>query len=251
MAGHSQYKNIMHRKGAQDKKRAKIFTKLIRELTTAARAGSPDPAINPRLRSAVTAARAANMPRDTIERAIKRGSGADAGDQYDEIRYEGYGPSGIALIVESLTDNRTRTAGEIRAAFSKFGGNLGETGSVNFLFERVGEIIYSASAADSEKILNAAIASGAQDVESNADFHVITTAPDDLNTVRDALEKTLGEAENAKLSFRPLNIMPVAGDAARDIMRLVETLEDNDDVQNVYGNYHIDNAEMERIAHAG
>ncbi len=248
MAGHSQFKNIMHRKGAQDKKRGKIFTKLIRELTTAARAGAPDPDANPRLRAAVTMARAANMPKDTIERAIKRGSGTDGADNFEEVRYEGYGPSGIALIVEGLTDNRTRTAGEIRSAFTKYGGNLGETGSVNFMFEHIGAILYPASAASADSILEAAIDCGASDVVSDQDGHFIACAPDDLNMVRDGLEKKFGAAESAKLSWKPINTIAVPESAAKDILKLVEVLEDSDDVQNVYGNFDIDPAVMEKLA---
>src|SRR5438876_185722 len=189
MAGHSQFKNIMYRKGAQDKKRAKVFTKIIRELTTAARTGLPDPAANPRLRAAVLAARQANMPKDTVDRAIKRGSGAGADEAYEEVRYEGYGPGGVAVIVEALTDNRNRTASEVRAAFTKSGGALGETNSVGFLFDHVGEIVYPAEAASADAMLEAAIEAGAEDVESDADGHVVISAPEDLNSARDALEQ--------------------------------------------------------------
>src|ERR1700720_4488060 len=185
MAGHSQFKNIMHRKGAQDKKRAKVFTKIIRELTTAARPGLPDPAANPRRGAAVLAARQANMPKDTVDRAIKRGSGGGADEAYEEVRYEGYGPGGVAVIIEALTDNRNRTASEVRAAFAKSGGALGETNSVSFMFERLGEVAYPASAASADAMLEAAIEAGAQDVESDADGHVVTSAPEDFNSVRD------------------------------------------------------------------
>src|SRR5436305_4194045 len=195
MAGHSQFKSIMYRKGAQDKKRGKIFTKLIRELTTAARSGLPDPNANPRLRAAVLAARQANMPKDTVERAIKRGSGAEAGEAYEEVRYEGYGPGGVAVIVEALTDNRNRTASEIRAAFTKAAGALGETHSVSFMFDRVGEVIYPAAAASADDMLEAAIDAGADDVASDDEWHVVSSAPDDLNTVRDGLEQRFGPAE--------------------------------------------------------
>jgi YebC/PmpR family DNA-binding regulatory protein len=242
MAGHSQFKNIMHRKGAQDKKRGKIFTKLIREITTAAKSGGGDANSNPRLRSAFMAARAANMPKDTIDRAIKRGTGADGADNYDEIRYEGYGPGGIALIVESLTDNRTRTAGEIRSAFAKAGGNLGESNSVSFMFERLGVIQYPASIGDTDRVLTAAIDAGAQDVESLEHGHFISTSPDDLNHVREALEKSFGVPEAAKLSFKPLNTVPVSGEAGKALLKLIDTLEDNDDVQTVFGNYELDTA---------
>ncbi len=192
MAGHSQFKNIMYRKGAQDKKRAKIFTKLIRELTTAARSGLPDPAANPRLRAAIIAARGANMPKDTVDRAIKRGAGGADGENFEEIRYEGYGPGGIAVIVEALTDNRNRTASEVRAAFTKAGGNLGETNSVSFMFDRVGQITYPASVASGEAMFEAAVEAGADDVDSSGDEHVITCHPDQLNAVRDALDAKFG-----------------------------------------------------------
>src|SRR5204863_971755 len=185
MSGHSQFKNIMYRKGAQDKKRGKVFTKIIRELTTAARSGLPDPNANPRLRAAVLSARQANMPKDTVERAIKRGAGGEGGDAYEEVRYEGYGPAGIAVIVEALTDNRNRTASEVRAAFTKAGGALGETGSVGFMFDHVGEIAYPAAAASTDEMLEAAIDAGAADVESDGNGHVVFAAPEDFNSVRD------------------------------------------------------------------
>src|SRR5213595_1444904 len=187
MAGHSQFKNIMYRKGAQDKKRAKVFTKIIRELTTAARTGLPDPNANPRLRAAVLAARQANMPKDTVERAIRRGAGGEGGDAYEEVRYEGYGPGGVAVIVEALTDNRNRAASDIRSYFTKAGGNLGETGSVAFMFDRTGIVEYDASVASDDAMLDAAIEAGASDVESDSDGHVVISAPDDFNAVRDAL----------------------------------------------------------------
>src|SRR5437879_9744122 len=198
MAGHSQFKNIMYRKGAQDKKRAKVFTKIIRELTTAARTGLPDPNANPRLRAAVLAARQANMPKDTVERAIKRGAGGEGGDAYEEVRYEGYGPGGVAVIVEALTDNRNRTASEVRAAFTKAGGALGETNSVGFLFDHVGEIVYPADAASADAMLEAAIEAGAEGGESNDDGHVVISAPGDVNSVRDALEQHFGPAHSAR-----------------------------------------------------
>src|ERR1700736_575773 len=203
MAGHSQFKNIMYRKGAQDKKRAKVFTKIIRELTTAAPSRPPAPAATPRLRAAVLAARQANMPKDTVDRAIKRGSGGGADDAYEEVRYEGYGPGGIAVIVEALTDNRNRTASEVRAAFTKAGGALGETNSVGFLFDHVGEIAYPAAAASADAMLDAAIEAGADDVESDDDGHVVFSAPEDLNSVRDALEQRFGPANSARLAWRP------------------------------------------------
>jgi YebC/PmpR family DNA-binding regulatory protein len=239
MAGHSQFKNIMHRKGAQDKKRAKVFTKIIRELTTAARTGLPDPAANPRLRAAVIAARAANMPKDTVDRAIKRGAGGDEGDAFEEIRYEGYGPGGVAIIVETLTDNRNRTASDVRAAFTKAGGSLGETNSVSFLFDRLGQVTYPAATADADRMFEAALEAGANDVESGADEHVVTCAPDDLNTLRDALEKRFGAPTAAKFVWRPKTSAPVEGDAAAALFKLLETLEDSDDVQNVYANFEV------------
>src|SRR4051812_37019379 len=238
MAGHSQFKNIMYRKGAQDKKRAKIFTKLIRELTTAARSGLPDPASNPRLRAAVLAARQANMSKDTVERAIKRGAGGEGGDAYEEVRYEGYGPGGVAVIVEALTDNRNRTASEVRAAFTKSGGALGETNSVSFQFEHVGEIVYPAGAASVDDMLEAAIDAGAGDVISDitgdAGGHVVISAQEDFNSVRDALEPRSGPAESVRLVWRPLNTAVIDEDTATSLFKLIETLEDSDDVQNVY-----------------
>ncbi|MBX6369844.1 MAG: YebC/PmpR family DNA-binding transcriptional regulator [Rhodospirillales bacterium] len=247
MAGHSQFKNIMHRKGAQDKKRAKIFTKLIRELQTAARQGLPDPAANPRLRAAIAAARAANMPKDTVERAIKRGSGGEGGESFEEVRYEGYGPGGVAVIVEALTDNRNRTASEVRAAFAKAGGNLGETNSVSFMFDRVGEISYPAAAATADAMFEAALEAGAENVESGEEIHLITTLPDDLNAVRDALEAKFGTPESARLAWRPKSTTPTEGEAADRLLKLLETLEDSDDVQNVYANFEISDEAMARL----
>jgi YebC/PmpR family DNA-binding regulatory protein len=247
MAGHSQFKNIMHRKGAQDKKRGKVFTKLIRELTTAARQGLPDPAANPRLRAAVTAARQANMPKDTVERAIKRGAGGEDGDAYEEVRYEGYGPSGVAVIVETLTDNRNRTASDVRAAFTKSGGSLGETNSVSFMFDRRGQVSYPAATATADAMFEAALEAGADDVESGEEEHVVLCAPDDLNTVRDALEKQFGPPSAAKLMFRPQTMIPVGEEAAPGLFKLLETLEDNDDVQTVYANYEVSDDIMTRL----
>jgi len=220
MAGHSQFKNIMHRKGAQDAKRAKVFTKLIRELTVAARSGLPDPESNPRLRSAIIAARIANMPKDTMERAIKRGAGGDDTANYEEIRYEGYGPGGVAMIIEALTDNRNRTASEIRAAFSKHGGNLGETNSVSFMFERVGRVEYEKDTASAEDMFEAALEAGATDVESDEAGHHVACAPDDLSTVRDALEKRFGTPESARLDWKPINMVPVDEQAASTLFKL-------------------------------
>ena len=239
MAGHSQFKNIMHRKGAQDAKRAKVFTKIIRELTTAARTGLPDPDGNPRLRAAVIAARDANMPKDTIERAIKRGAGGADGENYEEIRYEGYGPGGVAVIVEALTDNRNRTASEVRAAFGKFGGNLGESNSVSFMFERKGVIHYPLKAASADAMFEAALEAGADNVESDADGHEVTCAPDDFSSVRDALEAKFGVPDQARLSWRPMTTVQVDGDAAQTLFKLLDVLEDNDDVQTVSANFEV------------
>src|SRR5665213_2331317 len=248
MAGHSQFKNIMFRKGAQDKKRGKVFTKLIRELTTAARMGLPDPNANPRLRAAVLAARQANMSKDTVERAIKRGAGGEGQENYDEIRYEGYGPGGIAVIVEALTDNRNRTASEVRAAFSKSGGNLGESNSVSFMFDRVGEIDYPPAAATADRIFEAGVEAGAENVESDAEGHRVICAPDDLNTVRDALAKDFGSAISARLVWKPKIQTLVEGDTAESLIRLLETLEDSDDVQNVYANFDMSDEAMARLS---
>jgi YebC/PmpR family DNA-binding regulatory protein len=247
MAGHSQFKNIMHRKGAQDKKRAKVFTKLIRELQTAARQGLPDPNANPRLRAALAAARAANMPKDTVERAVKRGSGAEGAEHFEEVRYEGYGPGGVAVIVEALTDNRNRTASDIRAAFTKAGGNLGETNSVSFMFDRVGEVRYPAAVGSADAMFEAALDAGADNVESGDELHVITTAPDDLNTVRDALEAKFGTPESARLAWRAKTTTPTEGASAEALLRLLETLEDSDDVQHVYANFEMSEEAMARL----
>jgi YebC/PmpR family DNA-binding regulatory protein len=246
MAGHSQFKNIMHRKGRQDAKRARVFTRLLREIQTAARNGLPDPGANPRLRAVLQAAKAANVPKDNIERAIRRGAGAE-GESYDEVRYEGYGPGGVAVIVETLTDNRNRTAAEMRAAFSKLGGSLGETNSVSFQFDRVGEIRYAADAADPERVLEAAIEAGAEDVQFSEDGHEIVCAPDDLAAVRDALEARLGPPEEARLGWRPQTIVPVGGDQAETLFRLLDLLDDNDDVQRVVANFEVAEEELLRL----
>jgi YebC/PmpR family DNA-binding regulatory protein len=237
----------MYRKGAQDKKRAKVFTKIIRELVTAARSGLPDPAANPRLRAAVLAARQANMPRDTVERAIRRGSGGEAGEAYDEVRYEGYGPGGVAVMIEALTDNRNRTASEVRAAFAKAGGALGETNSVSFMFERVGEISYPAAAASADDMFEAVIETGAEDVASEAEQHVVTCAPEDLNAVRDALEGRFGPAGSAHFVWRPRTTAPIDEENATTLFKLLETLEDSDDVQNVYANFEVAEDVMARL----
>jgi YebC/PmpR family DNA-binding regulatory protein len=248
MAGHSQFKNIMHRKGAQDAKRAKVFTKIIRELTVAARSGLPDPASNPRLRAAIISARAGNMSKDTIDRAIKRGAGGEDGTNYEEVRYEGYGPGGVALIVEALTDNRNRTAGDVRTAFNKAGGALGETNSVSFMFQRLGEVTYPAKVASADAMLEGAIEAGADDVESGEEDHVILCAPDDLSAVRDALEATFGPSSSAKLVWRPATTAPVTDeDVAHSLFKFMDVLEDNDDVQTVYANFDIPDDLMAKL----
>ncbi|HVZ08529.1 YebC/PmpR family DNA-binding transcriptional regulator [Rhodopila sp.] len=248
MAGHSQFKNIMHRKGAQDARRARQFAKIIREITVSARQGLPDPASNPRLRAAVIAARQANMPKDTVDRAIKKATGAGGGDDYAEVRYEGYGPAGVAVIVEALTDNRNRTASDVRAAFSKHGGALGETNSVSFMFNRLGVIRYPAAAASADDMLEAAIEAGAENVESDADWHEVTCAVDDFFAVRDALESRFGEPETARLDWRPTSSVAVDEERARSLMKLLDALEDNDDVQNVYANFDIPEAVMAALS---
>ena len=245
MAGHSKFKNIQHRKGAQDKKRAKIFTRLIKELAVAARGGT-DPASNPRLRTALAGCRAANMPKDNIERVLKRAEGGE-GEQYEEIRYEGYGVGGTAFIVEALTDNRNRTASEVRAAFSKFGGSLGETGSVSFMFDKVGQIIYTASVSDAENMFEAALEAGAQDVETDEDNHVITTAPEDFNAARESLDETFGAPEEAQLTWVAQNTLDVDEDQARTLLKFIDTLEDNDDVQSLSFNFEISDDVMTKL----
>lgn len=248
MAGHSKFKNIMHRKGAQDKKRAKVFSKLIRELTVAVKSGLPDPDANPRLRSAIAAAKQQNMPNDTIDRAIKKAAGGEDDANYEEVRYEGYGPSGVAIIVEALTDNRNRTASEIRAAFSKHGGNLGETGSVNFMFERVGYVVYPVSVASSEAMFEAALEAGAEDVESGDESHEITCQPDDFSEVRDTLSERFGEPEEARLDWKPQTTTPVDEDTAQTLFKLIDALEDNDDVQRVASNFDVSEEVLERLS---
>ena len=247
MAGHSQFKNIMYRKGAQDKKRAKLFGKLIREILAAARSGLPDPAANPALRAALASARAANMPKDNIERAIKRAVGGEDAAQYEEIRYEGYGPGGVAIIVEVLTDNRKRTASEVRAAFSKHGGSLGETNSVSFLFDRVGLIHFERAAGSAEAVFEAAVEAGASDVESDGGGHDVICAPDDFSTVRDALAERFGDPREARLTWRPQTTVEVDGEQAETLLKLLEVLEDNDDVQQVAANFEIAEETMTRL----
>ncbi len=248
MAGHSQFKNIMHRKGAQDARRARQFARIIREITVSAKSGLPDPASNPRLRAAVAAAREANMPRDTIDRAIKKAAGAGAGEDYVEVRYEGYGPAGVAVIVEALTDNRNRTASDIRSAFSKQGGALGETNSVSFLFDRLGVIRYPASAANADDMLEAAIEAGADNVESDDEAHEVTCATGDFFAVRDALEARFGGPESAKLDWRPTTLVTLDEDRAASLLKLLDALDENDDVQNVYANFDIPDAVMQKLS---
>lgn len=249
MAGHSQFKNIMHRKGAQDAKRARAFAKIIREITVSAKIGLPDPATNPRLRAAVTAARQMNMPRDTIERAIKKANGAAGSDDYVEVRYEGYGPSGVAIIVETLTDNRNRTASDLRTAFNKYGGAMGETNSVAFLFSRLGVVRYAAKAASEDAMLEAAIEAGADNAESTSDGHEVTMPIGDLFAVRDALEARFGAPEEARLDWRPTMTVRIDDeDKAQSLLKLLDVLEDNDDVQNVYANFDISEAVMAKLS---
>ena len=238
MAGHSKWANIQHRKGKQDALRSKRFSKLAKEITVAARMGDPDPAKNPRLRLAVKEAKAVSVPKDVIDRAIKKSQAGDD-DAYEEIRYEGYGPGGIAIIVEALTDNRNRTASNVRSTFAKNGGNLGETGSVSFMFDRVGEIVYKPAAGDADTVMMAALDAGADDVESDEDGHWIYCADTALNEVSTALEATLGESETAKLIWKPQTRTELDLDAAQKMMKLIDTLEDDDDVQNVIGNFDI------------
>ncbi len=239
MAGHSQFKNIMHRKGAQDAKRAKQFAKLAREIEVAARLGAPDPDQNPRLRTAIQAARSANMPKDRIERAITKASGGGDDTTYEEVRYEGYGPGGVAVIVEALTDNRNRTAAEVRAAFAKFGGSLGETGSVGFLFDRIGQIAYPPDAATADEVFDAALEAGADDVASGADGHTIATAPETIHAVSDELEKQFGAPQEAILTWKPQTTVALDSDAAQSMIKLLGVLEDSDDVQTVSANFEI------------
>ena len=247
MAGHSKWANIQHRKGRQDAARSKLFSKLSKEITVAAKMGDPDPDKNPRLRLAVKEAKANSMPKDNIERAIKKSQSGD-GETYESIRYEGYGPSGVAIIVEALTDNRNRTASTVRSTFSKNGGNLGETGSVSFMFDRVGEIVYPAAAGDADAVMEAAIEAGAADVESSEDGHVITCADTDLAEVSTALEAALGEAESTKLVWKPQTATPVDEDAARTVLKLIDALEDDDDVQTVYANFEMTDEVMQKLA---
>ena len=246
MAGHSKFKNIMHRKGAQDKKRSAAFSKLSREITDAAKMGLPDPDANARLRAAILAARAQSMPKDNIQRAIDKASGAD-GDNYEEVRYEGYGPGGTAIIVEALTDNRNRTATNVRTAFSKNGGNLGTAGSVSHGFDRLGLIEYGAGAGDADKVFEAALEAGADDVESSEDGHSIWTSVENLHPVAKALEGALGDPEGVKLAWRPNIMVAVSEEDAGKLLKMIDALEEDDDVQTVWGNYDVSDEIMEKL----
>lgn len=248
MAGHSQFKNIMRRKGAQDAKRGKLFTKIIREIIVAAKTGAPDIEMNPRLRLAVLKARAENMPKDKIENAIAKGAGTGDTDHYESIRYEGYGPGGVAFIVEALTDNRNRTAPDLRAAFTKAGGNLGETGSVGFMFDRVALITYPVSQIVEDAMLEAAIEAGADNCESDGEFHHITCAPESFAAVRDALAARFGDPKTAQLTWVANITSPADAATAEAVMKLVETLEDNDDVQEVFTNIELSDADREKLS---
>jgi len=247
MAGHSKFKNIMHRKGAQDKKRAAAFSKLSREITVAAKSGLPDPAMNARLRAAVLAARAGGMPKENIERSIKKAEGGDA-EAYEEVRYEGFGPGGVSLIIETLTDNRNRTATNVRTAVSKNGGNLGASGSVSHGFERVGLVTYPVTAGDPDKVFEAALEAGAEDVTSSEDGHEIWTATDALHEVVKALDPVLGEPEGAKLAWRPQTMVTVGENDAGQLLKLIDALDEDDDVQTVWGNYDVPDEVMEKLS---
>ena len=249
MAGHSQYKNIMHRKGRQDAAKAKLFSKLAREITVAAKTGTPDPTMNARLRLAIQAARAENMPKDNIERAIKKAAGGDA-DTYEAIRYEGYAAGGVAVVVEALTDNRNRTGGAVRAAFTKYGGNLGATGSVAHMFNHVGEIVYGTDAGSADKVLEAAVEAGAEDVVSDADGHVIACAFESLGTVAGALEAALGEAQSVKAVWKPNLLTEVDEEKADSVMKMIATLEDDEDVQNVFANFEVSDEVLKKLTAA-
>jgi YebC/PmpR family DNA-binding regulatory protein len=247
MAGHSQFKNIMHKKGRADKARSKLFGKLAREITVAAKLGMPDPAFNPRLRAAIIAARAENMPKDNIERAVKKASGSDTED-YDAIRYEGYAPGGVAVIVEALTDNHNRTAGEVRAIFTKNGGNLATTGAVSFMFDHVGVVEFDAKAASADAMLDAAIDAGAEDVTSNADGHQVFTTAESLNEVAKALETKFGEPRKSGLLWKPQNTVALDDDSGEKVLKLIEALDDSEDVQNVYANFEVSDALVQKMS---
>jgi len=247
MAGHSQFKNIMFRKGRQDKERSKLFSKLAREITIASKLGLPDPNHNPRLRSAILAAREENMPKDNIERAIKKGQGGEA-ENIEEVRYEGYGPGGVALIVEAQTDNRNRTSADIRAAFSKYGGSLGEPNSVAFMFSRVGSIVYPKDKGTDDSMLEAAIEAGADECVSTAEGHEFICRIEDFGQVRDALEARLGAPQSASIVWRPQSTNPVSDEAGESLVKLLDVLDDHDDVQNVYGNYELSDALLAKLS---
>jgi YebC/PmpR family DNA-binding regulatory protein len=246
MAGHSQFKNIMHKKGKQDAIRSKLFSKFAREITVAAKMGMPDPAMNPRLRLAVLAARQENMPKDNIERAIKKAVGGDS-ENYDEVRYEGYAPGGVAVIIEALTDNRNRTAGEVRSYFTKAGGALAETGAVSFMFDHVGSIEYPGSVGSEDAIMEAALEAGADDVVSGEEGHEVVTTIENFTEVAKALEAKFGEPRKSKLVWKPQNTITVDDEAGEKILKLIGNLEDNDDVQNVYANFEISDALMKKM----
>jgi YebC/PmpR family DNA-binding regulatory protein len=247
MAGHSQFKNIMHRKGRQDAVRSKLFGKLAREITVAAKLGLPDPDMNPRLRAAIIAARAENMPKDNIERAIKKAQGGD-GENYDEVRYEGYGPGGVAVIVEALTDNRNRTASDVRSVFSKNGGNLAETGAVSFMFDHVGLVEFAPEVADAETMFEAALDAGADDVVSSEGGHEIYVTQDRLRDIAKALETKFGEPRKAALVWKPQNMLPLQDLEGEKLLRLIESLEDHDDVQHVYANFEVSDALVAKMS---
>lgn len=246
MAGHSKWANIQHRKGRQDAARSKLFSKLAKEITVAAKMGDPDPEKNPRLRLAVKEAKSQSVPKDVIDRAIKKSMGGDA-ENYDEIRYEGYGPGGVAVIVEAMTDNRNRTASTVRSTFSKNGGNLGETGSVSFMFERKGQVIYKPEAGDADTVMMAAIEAGAEDADSSDDGHVIICADTDLNDVSNALEAELGESDSTKLIWQPTTTTELDLDGMEKLMKLIDALEDDDDIQNVTANFEASDEVLAQI----
>ena len=247
MAGHSKWKNIMYRKGAQDARRSRQFTKVGREIAVAARAGAPDPEHNPRLRAAIQAARAVNMSKDAIERAIRRAAGGEEGADYQEMRYEGYGPGGVAIVVEALTDNRNRTASEVRAAFAKFGGKLGESGCVSFMFERLGQAVFDAAAGEADTVFEAALEAGASDVASDDDGHTVTCAPEDFGPLSEALAAAFGTPREAGLVWKPTNTVAVGEKEAATLLKLIEALEENDDVQSVAANFDVADQVMERL----
>ena len=247
MAGHSQFKNIMHRKGRQDEIKSKLFGKLAREITVAAKLGLPDPAMNPRLRAAIIAARAESMPNDNINRAIKKATGGDA-ENYEEMRYEGYGPGGVAVIVEVLTDNKNRSAGEVRASFTKAGGNLAETGAVSFMFDHVGVVEFDAKVADADAMLEAAIEAGAEDVTSGENGHEVYTTAESLRDVAKALEAKFGEPRKAALVWKPQNTVPIDDEQGEKVLKLIDALNDNDDVQHVFANFEISDALVQKLS---